>query len=72
MFGLSMGELLVILAIVLLMFGAKRLPDLAKGLGGAVHAFKKGIRGDEESVKTIESGNGTQVPNQQSSSSKVS
>lgn len=41
MFGLSPTELLVIAVIVLLIFGAKRLPDIGKGLGGAIKEFKK-------------------------------
>ena len=43
MFGLGYQELLVILVIVLLLVGAKQLPELAKSLGASVNAFKKGI-----------------------------
>ena len=41
MFGLGTGEILIILFIVLLLFGAKKLPELAKGLGKGVKEFKK-------------------------------
>ena len=41
MFGLGTGEILVILLIVLLLFGAKKLPELAKGLGKGINEFKK-------------------------------
>jgi sec-independent protein translocase protein TatA len=51
---IGMTELLVILFIILLLFGARKLPDLASGLGGAVNNFKKALRGDEENVKTID------------------
>jgi len=43
MFGLGYQELLIILVIVLVLFGAKRLPDLAKSLGSSVKEFKKGV-----------------------------
>lgn len=41
-------ELLVILAIVMLLFGAKRLPDLADGMGKAIRNFKRGISSDDD------------------------
>ena len=41
MFGLGMGELLVILAIALLFLGPKKLPDLAASLGKAIRSFRK-------------------------------
>ena len=43
MFGLGYQELLIILVIVLLLFGAQRLPDLARSLGSSVKEFKKGV-----------------------------
>ena len=43
MFGLGYQELLLILVIVLVLFGANRLPELAKSLGASVSMFKKGI-----------------------------
>ncbi len=46
MFGLGMPELIVILIIVLVIFGASRLPQLGEGLGKAIKGFKKGISGD--------------------------
>ena len=44
----SMPELLIILAIVVLLFGAKKIPDLAKGIGKGIKSFKKEMRDDEE------------------------
>ena len=43
MFGLGYQELLLILVIVLILFGAQRLPDLAKSLGSSVKEVKKGV-----------------------------
>ena len=47
-FGLGGPELLLILAVVLLLFGAKKLPELAKGLGRSVKEFKKASNEVEE------------------------
>jgi sec-independent protein translocase protein TatA len=43
MFGLGTQELVIILIIVLVLFGANRLPDLARSLGSSVKEFKKGV-----------------------------
>ena len=44
MFGLGIGELLVVLVIVLVVFGAGRLPEVMGSLGKGVQAFKKGLK----------------------------
>jgi sec-independent protein translocase protein TatA len=51
MFGLGMPELIVILIIVLVIFGANRLPQLGEGLGKAIKGFKKGISDSNDSTK---------------------
>ncbi len=43
MFGLGSQELLIILFIAFLIFGAKRLPELGKGLGESIRGFKKAM-----------------------------
>lgn len=43
--GLSITEIMVILIVVLLLFGSKRIPELAKALGRASHEFKKAKEG---------------------------
>ena len=47
-FNLGAGEIVLILAIVLILFGAKKLPELAKGLGQGIKNFKEGLK-DETS-----------------------
>jgi sec-independent protein translocase protein TatA len=55
MLGLGMGELLLILAIALLVFGPSKLPQLASGLGKAVRSFKKATSGaDEEAPPSLD------------------
>ena len=44
----SMPELLIVLAIVVLLFGAKKIPDLAKGIGKGIKDFKKAVKEDDE------------------------
>ncbi len=51
MFGLGPTELVIIAVIVLLIFGAKRLPEIGKGLGGAIREFKN-VKKELSSKKT--------------------
>lgn len=55
MFGLSLTELLVILAIVLLLFGTRRLRGLGGDLGNAIKGFRQAMR-DEDDGKASEQG----------------
>lgn len=58
MFGIGMPELLIILFIVLIIFGANKLPEIGSGMGRAITNFKKGISGSDkkESEKIEDSG----------------
>lgn len=48
MFGLRMPELLIIGFIVVLLFGANKLPALGAGLGQGIKSFKKAFGGDDD------------------------
>ena len=48
MFGLGVGELLVILVIVLIIFGAGKLPEIGEGLGRGIRSFRKAIKQPDE------------------------
>jgi sec-independent protein translocase protein TatA len=48
MFGIGATELLLILGIVLVLFGARRLPELGSGVGKAIRNFKEGLSGKDE------------------------
>ncbi len=48
MFGIGATELMILLAIVLVVFGARRLPELGAGVGRAIKNFKAGLSGKDE------------------------
>ena len=48
MFRLGMPELILILVIVFFLFGAKRIPEMFKGVGEGIKEFKKTMKPDEE------------------------
>ncbi len=48
MFGFGATELLIILAICVLIFGARRLPEIGSGLGRAIKQFRSGVSGQDE------------------------
>ena len=52
----SPTHLIIVLVVVLLLFGAKRIPELAKGLGAGVREFKKGAEGNGEEEKEHDRG----------------
>jgi sec-independent protein translocase protein TatA len=50
--GLGFGELVLIFAVLLLLFGAKRLPELASGMGKGIRDFKRSLNGlDDQSIQ---------------------
>ena len=50
---IGMPELLIILAIIIVIFGANRLPGLGKGIGSAIKNFKSGIKDETADDKTL-------------------
>jgi sec-independent protein translocase protein TatA len=50
MFGLGMPELIIILVIIVIIFGAGKLPEIGSGLGKGIKNFKKATR-DEEKIE---------------------
>jgi sec-independent protein translocase protein TatA len=48
MFGIGTSELLIILGIAVLLFGARRLPEIGSGMGKAIRNFKGAISGQDE------------------------
>ncbi len=52
MFGnLGAGEILIIVLVILLLFGAKKIPELAQGLGKGMREFKKSLKDVEDEIK---------------------
>jgi sec-independent protein translocase protein TatA len=56
MLGLRVPELLIILLIVVVLFGANKIPQLGKGLGEGIRGFKKALGGDDDEKPVSQSG----------------
>ncbi len=50
--GIGTWEILLIFLVILLLFGAKRIPDIAKSVGKGVTEFKKGLRDIQDEIET--------------------
>ena len=61
MFGLGVWELLIVLAIVVVLFGAKRLPLIGEGLGGMITNFKKATKKNKEDKAKLDDNSSTNV-----------
>lgn len=60
-FGISIWELMILLIVLLLIFGAKRLPEMGRSLGKGMREFKDSVTGVEEAV-TMETPTTTTAP----------
>jgi sec-independent protein translocase protein TatA len=55
MFGnLGAGEIILILLVILILFGAKKIPELARGIGKGMSEFKKGLRDVQDEIKSTD------------------
>jgi sec-independent protein translocase protein TatA len=55
MFGnLGAGEIILILLVILILFGAKKIPELARGIGKGMSEFKKGLKDVEDEIKSTD------------------
>ena len=54
-FGLGLPELLIIVVVIALLFGGKKIPELMKGLGSGIKDFKNAVKEDEnEETKKVD------------------
>ena len=51
LFNLGTGEIIVIVLVILLLFGGKKIPELMKGVGKGVKSFKQGLNEVEDEIK---------------------
>lgn len=54
--GLSIWHWLIVLLVVILIFGTKKLRNMGSDLGGAVKGFKEGMKSDDEAPKQVKEG----------------
>lgn len=53
LFGLSMGELFIVILVALLLFGSKRIPELARGLGKVIREFRKAAEDIKNEIEGV-------------------
>jgi sec-independent protein translocase protein TatA len=60
--GIGWQELILIFLVVLLIFGARRIPDIAQGIGKGIREFKKALRDTEDEIKNNTKDSGPDKP----------
>ena len=66
----SMGHWLIVLAVIVLLFGAKKIPELAKGVGKGIKSFKKEMSEDEQNEQITKTENTAQTNTQTNTNSE--
>ena len=66
----SMGHWLIVLAVIVLLFGAKKIPELAKGVGKGIKSFKKEMSDDEQNEQITKTENTVQTNTQTNTNSE--
>ena len=62
--SMSLVHWLIVLAVVILLFGPRRLPELAKGMGEAIREFKKAVASPDQQKTQITGGQQNSVPSE--------
>ncbi len=57
MFNIGSTELILIILAIIILFGAKKIPELAQGIGKGMKEFKKALRDVEDEIKTTDTDN---------------
>ena len=57
-FNLGTGEIIIILRVILLLFGAKRIPELARGIGRGVNSFRQGLNEVSDEINNTDKKDG--------------
>ncbi|MDE6395569.1 MAG: twin-arginine translocase TatA/TatE family subunit [Duncaniella sp.] len=53
-FNLGTGEIIIILVVILLLFGARRIPELARSMGRGVNSFRQGLNEVSDQIKAAD------------------
>ena len=65
LFNLNGWEIPIIILVVLILFGGKKIPEFMKGLGKGINSFKRGLNDIEEDIKADTTDKKTTAPNNQ-------